>query len=77
VEILSIRVQRHRVSVRIAAPAGSTLRCALTRRKAHRWVRAHYTACTRSKIFGHVSSGRYRLRVLTKTGSATRYLRVR
>jgi hypothetical protein len=77
VAILSIRVQRHRVSVRIAAPAGSTLRCALSPRKAHGWARAHYSACTRSKIFGHVSRGRYRLRVLTKTGSATRYLRVR
>lgn len=76
VAILSIHVQRHRVSVRIAAPAGSTLRCALTRRTAHGWARAHYSACTRSQVFGPVSRGRYRLRVLTATSSATRYLRV-
>jgi hypothetical protein len=77
VAILRIRVQSHRVSVRIAAPAGSTLRCALTGRKAHGWAPAHYAACARSKVFGHVRRGRYRLRVLTRTGSATRYLRVR
>ncbi|MGH2870420.1 MAG: hypothetical protein ACRDNK_22985 [Solirubrobacteraceae bacterium] len=77
VTIRSLRVRGHRVSVLIAAPAGSTLRCALTRRTAHGWARPRYRACTRSKVFSHVRRGRYRLHVLTTTGSATRSLRVR
>ncbi|MGI9184737.1 MAG: hypothetical protein ACR2GZ_07205 [Solirubrobacteraceae bacterium] len=76
VTILSIRVYRHRVSVRMAAPTMRTLRCALARRTAHGWPSARYRACPRSTVFGHVRRGRYRLRVLTTAAWATRYLRV-
>jgi hypothetical protein len=75
--ILSVRVHGHQVSVRIAVHPRSTVRCALIRRTAHGWAGARYRACTRSTVFSHVSRGRYRLRVLTRSASATRYLRVR
>lgn len=76
VTILSLRVRGHRVTVRLAAPASSALRCALSPRRGHGWARARFYACTRVTVFTHVGRGAYRLRVLTESGSATGYLRV-
>ncbi len=75
--IIGIRVQGHRVSVQITAPAGSTLRCALTPHTTRGWAPARFSGCTRSQVFGPVSPGSYRLRVLIGAASAMRYLRVR
>jgi hypothetical protein len=77
VTILSIGVHGRRVAVRTAAPAQSTLRCALTLRRGDGWAADHFHACGRSAVYVRVRRGRYRLRVLTGSGSAIGYLRVR
>ena len=77
VTILSLRVQGHRLSIRLDAPATSALRCALSRRQAQGWAPATLHTCSRTVVFGHLRSGRYRLLVVGQAASATGHVRVR
>lgn len=76
VRIRSVRVRGHRVSVTIAAPRGQRLRCSMARRSGRSWRAYRLSACTRSFTITNVPSGRWRLRVSAKAGSATRYFLV-
>jgi hypothetical protein len=60
IRIQSLSVHGHRITVRLAAPSGTLLRCSLTRTRG----RMHRVkSCSRSVTFSHLRAGRYRLRI--------------
>jgi hypothetical protein len=77
VRITRLKVTGHRVSVAIAAPNGQKLRCSLARQAGRKWRAYKLSRCARSFTIKSVPSGRWRLRVTAKAGSATGYFRVR
>jgi hypothetical protein len=74
VRILRLTIRRHRVTVRLAAPAGTLLRCSLTRARGlvHR-----VKSCTQAVTFSHLRAGRYRLRITSGPASVSRRVFVR
>jgi hypothetical protein len=77
VRITRVGVHGDRVSVRISAPIGTHLRCALTPHSPAGWARDRFYRCGTFETFTGVSRGRYRLRVRSRhRGSATRYVLV-
>jgi hypothetical protein len=72
--ILSLSIRGHRVTVKLAAPSGWSLRCSLTRVRGR--VRRS-KRCAQSVAFSHLPAGRYRLRIISGLTSVSRRLVVR
>jgi hypothetical protein len=76
IKIHSVRVHGHRVTVTIANPVGTLLRCSLMRRTAHGARLARAESCAHLVTFSHLPAGRYRLKVTSAQGTLTRQVLV-
>jgi hypothetical protein len=77
IKIHGVRVRGHRVTVTIANPIGTPLRCSLFRRTAHGARLARAMSCAHLITFSRLPAGSYRLRVVTAQGTLTRRVVVR
>jgi hypothetical protein len=74
--IRSLDVQAHTVTVEIATPTSTHLKCALTRRGKHGFGRSHFSGCGTTTIYRNVRHGRYRFSVHSTAGDASRQFTV-
>jgi hypothetical protein len=72
--ISRVRVKRRTVSVTIAAPKGARLQCALTPSHGRIYARDRFHRCSARPAFHKLGRGRYRLRVRSTAGLASRVL---
>ena len=74
--VLSLQVHGHSVQIRLAAPTGLHLRCALNRRGGHGFGKNHFRACSSTLNYPHLREGHFRLTVSSNAGTAIRKFRV-
>jgi hypothetical protein len=74
--IKSLHVRAHTVTIQIATPTGTNLKCALTKRGKHGFGHAHFSGCATTTIYRNVKHGRYRFSVESSAGEASRQFSV-
>jgi len=76
VRIEHVRVHGHRITITTLAPRGATLHCSLVGHTSHGRRVARSKRCGQTVSFRNVPAGRYRLRIASGRGTATRRVTV-